>query len=124
MTEKITAIFNKIGSQFSEDFLINRLGKPSTNPAYHRVIKVGVGNKGTRDNILLKAKELKNAGDIWSKVYLKRDQHPIIIQENKRLWKKKKELEKLEENKDKLVKLEKGKLSIDGLVVDKNLFFV
>ena len=54
---------------------------------------------------------------------MKKDLHPVIVQENNRLRIKKKNLQKLDENKDKVVKIEKGKLTIDGTMVDQNMFF-
>ena len=82
---------------------------------------LNVVNKTNRDNILQKSKELKDATEPWNRMYLKRDIHPVIVQENSRLRKKKKDLERLECNKE--VKIEKGKLKVDRVVVDQNHFF-
>ena len=80
--EKVTALFGEIGTNLPEGSGILRLGKQ--NPNYNRTIKLNVLDKTNRDNILQKAKELKNADEPWSLVYLKKDLHPVIVQENSR----------------------------------------
>ena len=104
---------------FLENFTVQRLGK--VTPNYSRMVKLNVGNKTIRDNILKKSNLLKDFNEPWSKVYLKKDLHPVIVQENRRLWKKKKELLRLNENSN--IRIEKGKLLCDGRVIDQNLFF-
>ena len=47
-----------------------------------------------------------------------------MVQENNRIRIKRDTLKKTEENKDKEIKIEKGKLTIDGIVVDQNMLFL
>ena len=75
------------------------------------------------DNILKVAKKLKDSTSPWENIYIKTDQDPAIVQENNRLRSKLKKLRNLEENKEKNIRLEKGKLKVDNTVVDQNLFF-
>ena len=121
---KVTAILDRINCRFEDDFKIERWGKENIERKYPRTILLTVGNKTTRDNILKKSKELKDAGEIFSTIYLKKDLHPVLVQENKRLLKKKKDLLALDINKEKEIKLEKGVVTVDGVEVDRNLFFV
>ena len=120
--EKVSELLNKINLTLPAGNEIVRLGKPNSN--YNRILKVNVVSKENRNTILAKAKDLKNADEPWCRTFLKRDLHPVIVQENSRLNRKKKELLKLDENQGKNVRIEKGKLMIDGVVVDQNLFFV
>ena len=95
--EKVTALLGEIETELPNRSEIQRLGKESPN--YCRAIKVNVLNKTYRDNISQKAKHLKDAAEPWSRVYLKKDLHPVVVQENSRLRKKKKELQRLDANK-------------------------
>ena len=112
-------MLDTIDTTLPEEYQLTRLGKPSPN--YCRAIKLIVSNKANRDKILSNANKLKDVQDPWKNIYLKRDLHPVIVQENTRLRKKKKELQKIEGNGE--VKIEKGKLRVNGVVVDQNLFF-
>ena len=80
-----------------------------------------VGSKAHREAILDNAKSLKGKAEPWILVYLKKDAHFVEHQENKRLWKKKDTLKKSFPGKD--IKIIKGKLQIDGQVVDQNALF-
>ena len=119
--EKIGELFRTIGVNLPEGSTMERLGKP--NDRYSRSIKLNVVSKANRDQAITKSKELKNAAAPWNMVYINYDQHPAVVEENKRLRKKKKALENLDENKDKEIKIEKGELKIDGTVVDSNILF-
>ena len=55
------------------------------------------------------------------KIYVKRDVHPVYSKETSRVYRKMKNLK--EQNPDKDVKIQDGKLMVDGKMVDKNLFF-
>ena len=100
---------------------MERLGKPSE--LYARSIKLNLVSKDNRTDIAKKSKEIKNKEAPWNKVYLNYDLHPGDVEENKRLRKKKKTLESLEENKDKEIIIEKGNLIVDGDIVDSNIIF-
>ena len=69
------------------------------------------------------AKRLKDKETPWNNIYIKKDLHPAIAQENNRLRFKMKKLKNLEENDSKTIKIENGKLKIDDVIVDQNLFF-
>ena len=86
-----------------------------------RLIKVNVKSKDTRDLILEKAPSLKEKNDLWRKIYVKKDVHPVYSRETSRIYKKMKTLK--EQNPEKEVKITDGKLMVDGNVVDKNMFF-
>lgn len=120
--EKVAALFRVIGTTLPNNCTLTRLGK--RNDRYARIIKLNVQNRLNRDNILKKTRDLKNANDIWKSVYLKKDLHPAIIHENRRIHKKLNILKSLDENKEKDVRLERGKLKVNGTIVDENLFFV
>ena len=119
--EKVKALFGVLGTPIPQGFTIQRLGKP--NERYARAIKLNVVDKSNRNTIMKKSRELKEAAEPWKKVYINHDLHPAMVEENKRLRKKKKALQSLEENKEKEIKIEKGELKVDGEVVDSNLLF-
>ena len=73
--------------------------------------------------VMSNAKGLKNETAPWNKVYIKKDLHPVLVRENNRLRQKFKKLQQCPENKDREIKLEKGKLKVDGEIIDQNLFF-
>ena len=70
-----------------------------------------------------KSKETKNRQDPWNRVYINYDLHPADVEENKRLRKKKKTLLSKDENKNKEIKIERGSLFVDGVIVDSNILF-
>ena len=57
------------------------------------------------------------------KIYLKKDTHPVYVQETGRLRVKMKKLKEIPGNAEK-VKIVDGNLEVDGKIVDKNTFFV
>ena len=122
MEDNNTALFRVIGIALPEGYSIQSLGKQNTK--YKRIIKMDVTSKSGRDEILKNAKLLKAQGSPWDVIYIKKDLHPVIVQENNRLRHKKNNLQKLDENKNNVIKIENGKLTIDGLVIDQNMFFV
>lgn len=119
--EKIAALFRELGTQLPNGYMIERLGK--RNDQYTRSIKLNVLSKENRYNIAKKSKELRTKQIPWNKVYINYDLHPGDLEENKRLRKKKKALQALEENKAKEIKIEKGNLLMDGNIVDSNILF-
>ena len=96
-----------------------RIGQIKDNAT--RLVKVNVQSKETRDKILEKAPSLKDKNELWKKVYVKKDVHPVYSKETSRIYKKMKLLK--EQNPEKEVKIFEGKLMMDGKVIDKNLFF-
>ena len=105
--------------QAADTFECSRIGQ--SRPGSIRLVKVNVRSKETRDMILEKAPQLKNKSELWKKVYVKKDVHPVYSKETSRIYKKMKLLK--EQNPDKEIKILDGKLMVDDKVVDKNLFF-
>ena len=103
-----------------KEFKIVRLGAEKNG--YNRV-KMVFSTAKKRDEFLKNSDKLKNINEPWSKIYLKKDQHPVYLAENNRLRRKKFDLKELPENETKEVKIVNGKLLVGGAVVDKNMFF-
>ena len=100
---------------------IDRIGRE--REGVPRMIKIQFPNVAARDGFVKNAKKLKEAPEIWSKVYVKKDQHPVYVGENNRLRTKMKKIKQMPENVDKTVIIKDGKLTVDGTIVDENLFF-
>ena len=100
-------------------FECSRIGQIKENAT--RLVKVNVGSKVTRDLILQKAPSLKNKNELWGRIYVKKDVHPVYSKETSRIYRKMKSLK--EKNPTKEVKIVDGKLTVDGRTVDKNMFF-
>ena len=84
--EKIDKVLQAAG--FTEvnrrqEWDVKRLGKP--NERKMRPLLIVVTDQKERDSILEKAKNLKNAGNQMSRVYIKKDVHPAVRRENARL---------------------------------------
>ena len=77
-----------------------------------------------RDKVLSVAPKLKSQA-AWSKVYMKKDLHPVYAKENQRIRKKRYDLSTQfsANNEQRDVKIVKGQLQVDGVTVDRNLFF-
>ena len=118
---KVGGLFDQIQLPLPVEATFERLGKPNAN--YNRKIRVKMPNKDSRNAVLQKAKGLKDADEPWCKVYVRSDKHKVVLQEEHRLREKFKKLKSLDVNKNKEMSLIKGKLSIDGVVVDQNIFF-
>ena len=123
--EKISQICNFMGSDLNEESLqnldISRIGK--VRDGMPRMIKIVFPSVNERDAFVKNSSKLKEAPETWKKVYIKKDQHPVYAAENNRLRRKMVDMRKLPENKDKEVIIKDGKLTINGTIVDKNLFF-
>ena len=120
--DKVAAVLVEIDAPLPAEYSVERIGKESAN--YTRLIKLNVGSKINRDAILSKSKDLKNNPEASvNSVYLKKDLHPVLVHENNRLRRKMKDLQKLDINNGKEIKLLKGKLLIDNSVVDQNMLF-
>ena len=89
--DKITWLLQYLKSvhfteQQAAEFSIQRLGKK--RDGFNRVIKIKLATVEDRDAFLANASILKDAPEAWGKVFIKKDQHPVYLQENKRLRKK------------------------------------
>lgn len=85
-----------------------------------RPILVTVANKVVRDNILEKAKLLKEAGGEYTKIYIKKDVHPSVRKEWKRLHDAEKAEKERPENTGCVIHFNtrERKLYRDGVVID------
>ena len=117
--EKVKHVLEVIDTDVSAAHIreCTRIGKPKAN--YTRLLKIKVANKEQRKTVLDNSSKLK-AQEHLIKVYLKKDTHPVYVQETNRLRAKMKELPA---NKDK-VQIVDGKLEVDGMIIDSNTFFV
>ena len=97
-----------------------RIGKEKQDSI--RMLKVKVKSKEQRAEITDKAPNLK-AIPYLKKIYVKKDTHPVYVQETGRLRTKMKKLKEIPGNEDK-VKIVNGNLEVDGKVIDRNTFFV
>ena len=103
---------------------ISRLGKEKRGST--RAVKIVMGSSDERDKVLSLAPKLKTSGEVWKKVYVKKDLHPVYVKENQRIRKKRNDLiTKYKFNReDHDVNITRGELKVDGVTIDKNLFFV
>ena len=97
-----------------------RIGKEKED--FTRMLKVKVKSKEQRAEITDKAPNLK-AIPYLKKIYVKKDTHPVYVQETGRLRTKMKKLKEIPGNEDR-VKIVNGNLEVDGKVIDRNTFFV
>lgn len=86
-----------------------------------RPILVSVETREVRDKALEKAKTLKTKGEMYDKIYIKKDVHPSVRQEWKRLWEAKKREEVRPENVGCRVhfNVRERKLYKDDVVIDQ-----
>ena len=98
-----------------------RIGKERQDS--NRMIKLKVRTKEQRNEITQNASKLKNI-QTFDKIYIKKDTHPVYVQETSRIRAEMKKLKEAEENKNKDIRIEDGILKVDGRAVDKNTFFV
>ena len=91
-----------------------------------RMLKINVGSKETRDKICKESKKVKLLPAPWKHIYINKDVHPVYLKENQRIRKKMQELKKIPgyEHESGRVKLDNGKLMVDGSMVDQNLFII
>ena len=103
------------------NFNISRIGRERTG--YNRAVKIVTGSKEERNEFTKNAKNLKNADDLWKKVYVRKDEHPVYLAERTRLRKKMEELKRNPDNRNKEITIKDGKLMVDSEVADENIFF-
>ena len=116
--DKLDKIWEKVNDESTRVFA-KRLG----NVAQHgrkRPILVRVRTRVDRDSVLSKAKDLKEAGETFKTIYIKKDVHPAVRKE----WARLREAEKLEkdkpENRGTIIRLDtrERKLYKDDVVID------
>ena len=122
--DKITYLLGELAltdSTFIQNITVNRIGveKPGAN----RLVKLILPSSVIRNNILSKAPKIKNLNPSWSKVYIKKDLHIVYSRENARISKKLADLRNNPDNHGKEIKIVKGKLLVNGEIIDQNTFF-
>ena len=116
--EKCSKIFEKI--EVDVEFQVIRLGKKDQYP---RPILVITKTPEDRKLLLDNAKKLKDAGDIYTAIYVKKDTHPAVRREWE--WKRLRGSEKREKDKEENagceIKLDYRKrlLLKDGITIDR-----
>ena len=123
--QKIKYITKIMGNELNDNQLqnitITRIGNQRNG--MNRMIKLTFINQKERDAFVKNSSQLKQAPDQFKKVYIRKDQHPVYIAENNRLRKKMTNLRKEDGNDQKTITIKDGKLTVDGTIVDSNLFF-
>lgn len=92
--QKIDKIWMKIGHDRNTITSHRRLGNRDGNGNRARPILLTVITREAKDNVLEKAKLLKSSGDVYKRIYIKKDVHPSIRLE----WKRLREVEKREKD--------------------------
>ena len=100
---------------------ISRLGK--SREGYNRVMRITFESRDDRNIFVANKNKLKSASSVWEKVYVNKDQHPVIRGESNRIRKKRNDLRNDPANKDKSVTIKDGNLLVDENIVDKHMFF-
>lgn len=113
----------KVWSEVSENTRIRghrRLGGRDGNVNSKRPILVEVESREARDGVLIKASKLKKGGAAYQRIYNKKDVHPGVRNE----WKRLREVENLEKNRPEtvgcVIRLDprERKLYRDDVVID------
>ena len=120
--KKVEHVLDKIGTNIPNGDIqeCTRVERPKEG--YTRLLKLRIRTKEQRNLITDKAANLK-AIPYLKKTYIKKDTHPVYVQETSRLTAKMKRLKEIPGNEDK-VKIVDGNLEVDGKIVDKNTFSV
>lgn len=97
--EKVRNVLTTAGYSHAFDVAaweMKRLGQQ--NDQRKRPLRIVVENQGRRNAILEKAKNLKQAGGDYSRIYVKKDVHPAVRKEMARLRNREKEEKEKPEN--------------------------
>ena len=125
-TEKVKVLIDSIAGNENfdvENWQISRIGQVRQGST--RAMKVVTTSAEERDKVLPLSSKLKSLPEPWSKVYVKKDLHPVYSKENQRIRKKRYDLQTqfTNNNEQREVKIVNGQLQVDGVTVDRNLFF-
>ena len=122
-SEKVDIILRKIGHKADVKVKdVVRLGKPrNTSDARPRPLKIVTASPTQRKSALDDTKKLKDAGEIFKKIYVSKDIHPVVRKELNRIRKAEHEEKQKPENRGRVVKYDYATrcLSVDGTVIDK-----
>ena len=116
--DKLKKIWSKVGVHVEMQFH-RRLGRRDDRNS-RRAILVTLAGKSIRDRILETTIQLKNAGGDYNRIYIKKDVHPSIRKEWKRLYDAERAEKERPENAGCEVRLDarERKLYRDGVVID------
>ena len=98
-----------------------RLGRNESGSTRKRPILVVAGSKDDRDSTLAKSQELKGRGAPYDKIYIKKDVHPAVRQE----WKRLRDVTTAEKERPEnqgsnvLFNVRERKVYRDGIVIDQ-----
>ena len=114
---KVKAILEVINVSLEEDcYRMNVFNSSPDRPTYS--VKLIFDKIDTKMMVLREARKLKNCEcEALQKVFVKNDETKLARNENYRLREKARSLRR--ENHDSMIKIEKGKLLQDGVIVDK-----
>ena len=116
-------VIKKTGIEDNVNILkVSRLGKkPSGANSRPRAIKVVVSNTTERKRILEHTRNLKRAGDTFSKIYVKKDIHPLVRKELNRIHAVEREERNKPENQGRYVEYNNNTrcVTVDGVIVDR-----
>ena len=118
--EKVNMIFKQIGYENTEFNELKRLGeKHAGRRPRNRPLKVKV-NAIQRTEILQQSKQLKNATGDLSKIYVRKDTHPGILKEQKRLREVERREREKPENRGRTVRYNwrDRTVTVDNVIVD------
>ena len=124
--DKVKALIDSIAGNEHfdvENWQISRIGQVREGST--RAMKVTTTSTEERDKVLPLSSKLKSQPEPWSKIYIKKDLHPVYSKENQRIRKKRYDLQTqfISNNEQRKVEIVKGQLQVDGVTVDRNLFF-
>lgn len=119
--EKCTLIFDKL-DQVATIRKVQRLGKVEAER--NRPIKVELQDREERDAIIASAKNLKdtsNKENVTNKIYIKKDQHPLVRKEWQRLYEVQNNERDRPENAGRTIVVDRKTrtVKVDGNVIDK-----
>ena len=124
--EKISHILRITeNNYFSNDAIENPIMKRlvAEKAGYNRIIKITLPFTNDRNEFIKNSIKLKDSGEPWKKIFIKKDQHPVYLAENNRLRKKLHKLKQTAGYENKEIKIVDGKLLVDKIPIDKNSFF-
>ena len=126
--DKVSLILKKVEQKESVNIVeVTRLGKKQGgNNSRPRPLKVVTNNPQERKLVLDSTIKLKHAGQSFSKIFVKKDLHPIVCRELNRLRAVIREEKNKHENAGKSVVYDRETrcLKVDGIVVDRfKMFF-
>ena len=118
---KVALILKEIGHENIALTSIQRLGVRQEGQTYGRPIKITVPSPQVRRTILQNSKNLKQAGHVFKKIYVKRDMHPAFRKEMGRLRESEKREREKPENQGRDVRYDRTTrvLTVDGAIVDR-----